>query len=108
MSRAPRPPVGAAFERPSEMVRGTALAPGIRYVVWEITLACDLGCRHCGSRAGKAREHELSTEECLDVVRQLADLGVREVTLIGGEAYLREDWDVIAKAIARSEEHTSE
>ncbi len=98
--RAPRAPVGAAFERPSEMVRGTALAPGIRYVVWEITLACDLGCRHCGSRAGKARESELSTDECLDVVRQLEELGVREVTLIGGEAYLREDWDVIAKAIA--------
>ena len=23
--------------------------------VWEITLRCDLACRHCGSRAGKAR-----------------------------------------------------
>lgn len=97
---APRPPVGAAFERPSQMVRGSATAPGVRYVVWEITLACDLGCRHCGSRAGKRRESELSTDECLDVVRQLADLGVREVTLIGGEAYLREDWDTIAEAIA--------
>ena len=71
----------------------------ISYVVWEITLKCDLGCRHCGSRAGKARSDELSTEECLDVVRQLDDIGVREVTLIGGEAYLRDDWDVIAKAL---------
>ena len=32
------------------------------YVVWEITLACDLGCRHCGSRAGPARDGELTTE----------------------------------------------
>lgn len=71
----------------------------MKYCVWEITLACDLGCRHCGSRAGKAREGELSTDECLDVVRQLAEMDVQEVTLIGGEAYLREDWDVIAKAI---------
>ena len=62
------------------------------YAVWEITLACDLACRHCGSRAGRARPDELSTEECLDLVRQMAALGVREVTLIGGEAYLREDW----------------
>lgn len=69
------------------------------YCVWEITLECDLGCRHCGSRAGVARPDELDTEECLDVVDQLAELGVREVTLIGGEAYLRDDWDIIAAAI---------
>ncbi|MCZ7679989.1 MAG: radical SAM protein [Sandaracinaceae bacterium] len=97
-----RPPVGAVPERPSELVRGPAAGPdaSISYVVWEITLACDLGCRHCGSRAGKARPDELTTEQCLDVVGQLAELGVREVTLIGGEAYLRDDWDVIARAIA--------
>ncbi len=95
----PRPPVGAADERPSELVRGAVSDGGITYCVWEITLACDLGCRHCGSRAGKSRPDELSTEECLDVVRQLAELGIREVTLIGGEAYLRDDWDVIARAI---------
>jgi radical SAM protein with 4Fe4S-binding SPASM domain len=70
------------------------------YAVWEITLACDLACRHCGSRAGRARPDELSTEECLDLVRQMAALGVREVTLIGGEAYLREDWLEIVRAIS--------
>jgi radical SAM protein with 4Fe4S-binding SPASM domain len=62
------------------------------YAVWEITLACDLACRHCGSRAGRARGDELDTRECLDLVDQLADLGVMEVILIGGEAYLRDDW----------------
>ncbi len=61
------------------------------YAVWEITLACDLACRHCGSRAGKARPDELTTAECIDLVDQMADLGVLEVTLIGGEAYLRGD-----------------
>ncbi len=69
------------------------------YCVWEITLACDLGCKHCGSRAGAARAHELDTAQCLDTVHQLAAMGFREVTLIGGEAYLREDWDEIAAAI---------
>lgn len=62
------------------------------YCVWEITLACDLACRHCGSRAGKARPDELSTEEALDLAQQLVELGIKEVTLIGGEAYLRPDW----------------
>lgn len=69
------------------------------YVVWEITLRCDLACRHCGSRAGHARGDELSTEECLDLVRQMAELDVKEVTLIGGEAYLRDDWTEIVRAV---------
>ena len=68
------------------------------YAVWEMTLKCDLACRHCGSRAGRARPDELSTEECLDLVRQMAALGVLEVTLIGGEAYLRDDWlEIVAR-----------
>ena len=72
------------------------------YVVWEITLACNLRCVHCGSRAGpQARGRTLAPSECLDVVRQLAELGTRQITLIGGEAYLRKDWLIIAKAITR-------
>jgi radical SAM protein with 4Fe4S-binding SPASM domain len=67
--------------------------------VWELTLRCDLACRHCGSRAGRARPDELSTDECLDLVRQLAELGTREVAIIGGEAYLRDDWLEIIRAI---------
>lgn len=58
------------------------------YVVWELTLACDQACTHCGSRAGQARPEELSTTQALDVARQLASMGAREVVLIGGEAYL--------------------
>lgn len=102
---APRPPLGATPEAAPRLVRqGTAADradPHPLYCVWEITLACDLGCKHCGSRAGAEREGELTTAQCLDVVDQLADLGFREVTLIGGEAYLREDWDQIAAAIRR-------
>ena len=71
------------------------------YAVWEVTLQCDLACRHCGSRAGHARTDELSTAECLDLVRQMAELGVMEVTLIGGEAYLRDDWTEIIREIRR-------
>ncbi len=61
------------------------------YAVWEITLRCDQACSHCGSRAVRARPDELSTAELLDVAAKLVAMGSREVTLIGGEAYLRED-----------------
>ncbi|ODG98058.1 heme biosynthesis protein [Nostoc sp. KVJ20] len=69
------------------------------YAVWEITLKCNLACSHCGSRAGHERTKELSTEEALDLVKQMAEVGIKEVTLIGGEAFLRPDWLEIAKAI---------
>ena len=61
------------------------------YAVWEITLRCDHACSHCGSRAEFARTDELNTEQLLEVADQLIRIGTREVTLIGGEAYLRSD-----------------
>ena len=70
------------------------------YVVWELTLRCDLACRHCGSRAGLPRDRELTLDEALDVVRQLAEMGAGEVTFIGGEAYLNPDWLRIVEATA--------
>jgi MoaA/NifB/PqqE/SkfB family radical SAM enzyme len=70
--------------------------------VWEITLACNLHCKLCGSRAGKVRRNELSTEEAFDLVGQLAAIGVRDVGLIGGEVHLRKDWVEIVAAIVRA------
>ena len=93
--------VASMLSKPDEL----AFRP--RYAVWELTLACTLACRHCGSRAGQARPREFSTEEALRVVRELAALGVREVTLIGGEAYLREDWEEIVVALNRRRIQTS-
>lgn len=71
-----------------------------KYVVWELTLACDQPCLHCGSRAGDARAQELSTEQALAVVVQLAAMGTEEVVLIGGEAYLHPGYLDIARAFA--------
>lgn len=71
----------------------------LRTCVWEITLACCFSCAYCGSSGGQAREGELTTEECFDVARQLADLGCRRVSLIGGEAFMRPDWADIARAL---------
>lgn len=73
-----------------------------RYTVWELTLRCDQFCTHCGSRAGDPRDTELSTQEALDVVQQLADLGTRDVVLIGGEAYLHPGFLEIVRALKAS------
>ncbi|MCA9621868.1 MAG: radical SAM protein [Myxococcales bacterium] len=71
-----------------------------RYVVWEITLRCDLACTHCGSRAGPERDDELTTAEALEVVPQLAAMGTEEVVLIGGEAYLHDGFLTLVEALA--------
>lgn len=77
--------------------------PAPRFCVWEITLACNARCVHCGSRAGAPRHKELSTNEALALCDALADLGVESVTLSGGEPLLRSDWEQIArKLVARS------
>ncbi len=70
------------------------------YAVWELTMKCDQPCQHCGSRAGHARDRELSTAEVLEVAASLADLGCREIALIGGEAYLRTDLHEIIAFLA--------
>jgi radical SAM protein with 4Fe4S-binding SPASM domain len=69
--------------------------------VWELTLACNLRCKHCGSIAGKRREAELSLDECLRVADDLVALGCRRVTLIGGEPTLSPHWHQVGRHLAR-------
>jgi radical SAM protein with 4Fe4S-binding SPASM domain len=102
---APKAPPARRALHLAEQVRAIDRAARPILAVWEITLACDLACGHCGSRAGRARPDELTTAEALDLVDQLAELGVVEVVLIGGESYLRADWlDLIARIAARGME----
>lgn len=70
-----------------------------RFCVWEITLACNASCVHCGSDAGRARNDELDREEALRLCGDLARLGVRRVTLSGGEPLMRPDWQDIARSL---------
>jgi radical SAM protein with 4Fe4S-binding SPASM domain len=87
---------------------------------WEVTLACNLRCGHCGSRAGQARADELTSDEAKVLIDDLAALGGREVSLAGGEPTLRPDWDslvarlvghglwvaVVSNGLTWSPEHT--
>lgn len=85
----------------TEATRRAEKHPRPRHCVWELTLACNLRCEHCGSSAGRALPDELPTQRCLDVVGELADLGCEVLSLSGGEPTLRDDWDAIARAGVR-------
>jgi len=71
------------------------------YVVgWELTLACNLKCRHCASSAGQPRPNELTTAEALAICEQFPALAVQEVDFTGGEPLMRRDWWRIAARVA--------
>ena len=67
---------------------------------WELTLACNLRCRHCASAAGLPRDNELTLDEALALCDQFPPLAVKEVHLTGGEPLLRTDWWRIAARLA--------
>jgi len=65
-------------------------------IFWEITAACNLSCRHCVVGAGKKLDGELSTERCLQLAQELAEIGVRSVTFSGGEPLIHPDFRLLA------------
>jgi len=67
--------------------------------VWEITMGCNMRCKHCGFSCENALEGELTTEEALKFCDDLGELGFQWITLSGGEPTTRKDWDLIAKRL---------
>ncbi len=81
-----------------EVLRRLGIFP--RSCVLELTLRCNLSCRHCGSYGGRAREGELELAEWLRVADELAALMCERVTLGGGEPTLNPDWPRIGERLA--------
>ena len=74
-------------------------APMIVY--WELTLACDLVCRHCRAKAmRRALPGELTTDECKRVLDDMLDFGnpLPHVILTGGDPLRRDDLEEIMAA----------
>ena len=71
----------------------------LRYLFFEITQACNLDCRHCGSDCGAApRPGALNTEEWLQLIDEVADKVPREglqIVVTGGEPLCHPDLDTI-------------
>lgn len=66
-------------------------------IVWNITNRCNLHCLHCySSSADKTLPNELSTEEGLRLIDDLADYKVPVIIFSGGDPLMREDLFVLA------------
>lgn len=66
-------------------------------VVWDFTHKCNLRCKHCYSKSGAVQEEELTTQEAINVVDQLADAGVTALAFSGGEPLSRKDFFEVAE-----------
>lgn len=72
-------------------------------VYWSITGACNLRCRHCFMSAPHTKHGAPIHEEIINIADQLAECGVFNASLTGGEPLIREDFLDIVDALAERE-----
>lgn len=74
-----------------------------RNVALEITSRCNLRCRYCYFFNNPAVEYrDLPTDEWLKFFDELGALGVMNLTLAGGEPFIREDLPELIEGIVRN------
>ena len=75
---------------------------GEKYIKWDFTGKCNLRCRHCsvGKQYFSGKVPEISQEEKLAVVENLATGGVQGISFLGGEPLLLDGdfFDVVTHA----------
>ena len=73
-------------------------------VLWELTRACALACKHCRARAISCRNpDELKERDLLLVFEQLEELGSPLLILTGGDPFERPDLlDIVKEARSRN------
>jgi MoaA/NifB/PqqE/SkfB family radical SAM enzyme len=68
-------------------------------VVWNYTNRCNLRCRYCYQSAGKHLQDELSFEEKIDLINQMAEANVAFIAFSGGEPVMEERFlDILSYA----------
>ena len=74
----------------------------VPYVIsWNLTTRCNLRCEHCYIDASVAMPGELSTDEALRVVDEIAQVNAESILILtGGEPLLRPDLDEIVALAA--------
>ena len=114
MIRGPRaegPPATALATGPYAGLRSRSSRGGmvdgfgrrVEYLRVSVTDKCNLRCVYCMPEEGTAwlrRDEILSYEEIAEIVRVMAEMGLRSVRLTGGEPLVRKDLDRLAALIA--------
>lgn len=68
----------------------------VRSILWSVTGRCNFKCRHCYMDAPNGLLGEISHEEAISIIDQMAACGILDVSLTGGEVFVRKDiWELI-------------
>ncbi len=74
-----------------------ALNPFYRTLHWSITGSCNLKCRHCYLSAPETKYGDLDFQQIRRLAEQMAEAGIMEVSITGGEPFVRKEiWDILA------------
>lgn len=66
---------------------------------WSITGRCNYRCKHCYMSAPDAKYGELDHDTVMDIAQQIADCGIMNVSITGGEPLVRSDFMEIVDAL---------
>ncbi len=82
-------------------IQNTALSPNV--IAWESTRACKFACVHCRAQAQKLPDpNQLTTQEALNLVDQIADLCKPVFIISGGDPLQRKDiFEIASHASSR-------
>lgn len=73
----------------------------VRSVFWSVTGHCNYRCRHCYMDAPEGALGELTHEEALSLIDQMAQCGVLRVDITGGEPFVRRNfWQLIDRIVS--------
>ena len=71
----------------------------IHDVHWAITGRCNYRCKHCFISIPDAPVFELPHDKIMEIINQLSECGVMQVSLTGGEPFIRDDFFGIVDAL---------
>ncbi len=71
-------------------------------LVWELTMGCNLRCRHCGSSCKERLENEITDDEAMAIAEQIVELKPKWVAFSGGEPLLRHNWGELAQFLTQN------
>lgn len=79
---------------PADLLRFSAQTRPV--VMWNLTRACNLSCQHCYMDASERARDEMTLEESVSLVDELADLKVPILIFTGGEPLLSRNFYALA------------
>jgi radical SAM protein with 4Fe4S-binding SPASM domain len=71
-------------------------------LTWDITNTCNLSCNYCTNSSSPVLNDGLNIEQCLNIVDQIAELGIFNVWIGGGEPLMKTGIEKILRRLKKN------